>query len=92
MTDAEIVAMLRRYKDGRLSEREAVAYLEKSSVEELGFAEVDHARERRQGFPEAVEMVQDGLLAVNVQGRPFLVRQFLEVDVFTVERAVFVSE
>ena len=44
MTDAEIVAMLRRYKDGRLSEREAVAYLEKSSVEELGFAEVDHAR------------------------------------------------
>ena len=51
MTDAEIVAMLRRYKDGRLSEREAVAYLEKSSVEELGFAEVDHARERRQGFP-----------------------------------------
>ena len=54
MTDAEIVAMLRRYKDGRLSEREAVAYLEKSSVEELGFAEVDHARERRQGFPEVI--------------------------------------
>ena len=54
MTDAEIVAMLRRYKDGRLSEREAVAYLEKSSVEELGFAEVDHARDRRQGFPEVI--------------------------------------
>ena len=54
MTDAEIVAMLRRYKDGRLSEREVVAYLEKSSVEELGFAEVDHARERRQGFPEVI--------------------------------------
>ena len=54
MTDAEIVAMLRRYKDGRLSEREAVAYLEKSSVEKLGFAEVDHARERRQGFPEVI--------------------------------------
>ena len=54
MTDAEIVAMLRRYKDGRLSEREAVAYLEKSSVEKLGFAEIDHARERRQGFPEVI--------------------------------------
>lgn len=54
MTDAEIVAMLRRYKEGAISEREAAAFLEKSSVEEMGFAAVDHARERRQGFPEVI--------------------------------------
>lgn len=54
MTDEEICAVLRRYKQGRISEREAAAFLEKSSVEEMGFAEVDHARERRQGFPEVI--------------------------------------
>ena len=54
MTDEEICSVLRRYKQGSISEREAAAFLEKSSVEEMGFAEVDHARERRQGFPEVI--------------------------------------
>ena len=54
MTDEEIREMLRRYKQGSISEREAAAFLGKSSVEEMGFAEVDHARERRQGFPEVI--------------------------------------
>ena len=58
-----------------------------------GLDGVGHFRVKgRQGFPEAVEMVQNGLLAVDVQGGAFLVRQFLEVDVFTVERAVFICE
>ena len=54
MTDEEIREMLRRYKQGNISEREAAAFLGKSSVEEMGFAEIDHARERRQGFPEVI--------------------------------------
>ena len=48
--------------------------------------------QRFQGFPQAVEVAQNGMFAVNVQGSPLLVRQFLEVDVFTVQQAVFVSE
>uniref|UniRef100_UPI0040262A22 nickel pincer cofactor biosynthesis protein LarB n=1 Tax=Mitsuokella multacida TaxID=52226 RepID=UPI0040262A22 len=54
MTDEEICSVLRRYKQGSISEREAAAFLGKSSVEEMGFAEIDHARERRQGFPEVI--------------------------------------
>ena len=54
MTDEEICSVLRRYKHGSISEREAAAFLGKSSVEEMGFAEIDHARERRQGFPEVI--------------------------------------
>lgn len=42
------------YKEGKVSEDEAVSSLGKLFVDEMGFAAVDHARELRQGFPEVV--------------------------------------
>lgn len=54
MTKKEIAALLRQYKAGELSEAQAVARVQQAGVEDMGFAEVDQARERRQGFPEVI--------------------------------------
>lgn len=54
MTEVSIREYLRKYKDGQVSEDEAVSSLGKFFVEEMGFAAVDHVRELRQGFPEVV--------------------------------------
>lgn len=54
MTEQEIAALLRQYKAGQLSESQAVARVRQAGVEDMGFAEVDQARERRQGFPEVI--------------------------------------
>lgn len=54
MTEQEIAALLRQYKAGTLSEAQAIARVQRTGVEDMGFAEVDQARERRQGFPEVI--------------------------------------
>ncbi len=54
MTEQDIAVLLRRYKDGGLSEEEAVQAMRSASFEDMGFAEVDHSREQRQGFPEVI--------------------------------------
>ncbi len=49
--------VLREYKDNDLTEAETLAKLQNilvNKVEDLGFANIDHARELRQGFPEVV--------------------------------------
>lgn len=54
MTDQDIAKLLQRYKAGEISEAEAVEAVKKEPFEDMVFAEVDHDRERRQGFPEVI--------------------------------------
>ena len=54
MTEQDIAVLLRRYKAGGLSEEEVVQAMRSASFEDMGFAEVDHSREQRQGFPEVI--------------------------------------
>lgn len=54
MTEQDIAVLLRRYKDGGLSEEEAVQAMRSASFEDMGSVEVDHSREQRQGFPEVI--------------------------------------
>ncbi len=54
MTVEEIKRVLERYKNGDLSVADAVDRFRKLPFEDLEFANVDHHRSVRQGFPEAV--------------------------------------
>ena len=57
MTEENLLKLLREYKSGEVSENDALNLLKNLSlntVENLGFASIDHARELRQGFPEVV--------------------------------------
>jgi len=58
MTEKKLLELLHGYKVGEVSESDALAQLKNLSidtVENIGnFAEVDHARELRQGFPEVI--------------------------------------
>ena len=54
MNEKNLRELLANYKSGILSEDAIFDELKNSSVEELGFASVDHLRELRQGFPEVV--------------------------------------
>lgn len=54
MTEKQIRELLSAYKEGKLDEAQAVERLKSASFEEMPYAEVDHDRERRQGFPEVV--------------------------------------
>ena len=57
MTEENLLKVLREYKSGNVSEIAALNLLKNisiNSVEDLGFANIDHARELRQGFPEVV--------------------------------------
>ncbi len=47
-------AVLRKFKEGSLSEDELLRYLQDLPYQDLGFAKVDHHRTLRQGFPEVV--------------------------------------
>ena len=51
---AEIERLLNAYKDGGISIDEAAAELSRLPYEDIGFANVDHHREMRQGFPEVI--------------------------------------
>lgn len=54
MTKQDIVRLLEAYKDGGITKEDAAESLSKAAFEDLGFANVDHSREARQGFPEVV--------------------------------------
>ena len=57
MTEKNLIELLRNYKSGEISEEEIFLRLKNISlnaVENFGFAQVDHARELRQGFPEVI--------------------------------------
>jgi NCAIR mutase (PurE)-related protein len=54
MTEDEIRKILEQYKSGALSPEGALHRLRELPFEDLGFANVDHHRSLRQGFPEVI--------------------------------------
>ena len=54
MTEEQVRQILGDLKSGALSEDQAVARLRNLPFEDLGFANVDHHRTLRQGFPEVI--------------------------------------
>src|SRR5437868_13554959 len=54
MTEDQIRKILQQHKDGALSDADALARLRTLPFEDLGFANVDHHRTLRQGFPEVI--------------------------------------
>ena len=57
MTEKILLELLRGYKNNSVSEVEILERLKNlpyDAVEDLGFANVDHHRELRQGFPEVI--------------------------------------
>lgn len=57
MTEKNLSELLHDYKDEKISEQEILLRLKNislNSVENFGFAQIDHARELRQGFPEVI--------------------------------------
>lgn len=54
MKEADIAKLLQAYKEGALSEAEAVQAIRDVPFEEMKFAEIDHHRELRQGMPEVI--------------------------------------
>ena len=54
MTEEQIRRILEQFKDGALSTTDALARLRTLPFEDLGFANIDHHRSLRQGFPEVV--------------------------------------
>lgn len=54
MTEKILLELLRGYKKNSVSETEILERLKNFSTEDLGFANVDHHRELRQGFPEVI--------------------------------------
>jgi pyridinium-3,5-biscarboxylic acid mononucleotide synthase len=54
MTRDETLLLLQRLQSGELTPEQARRQVERGSFRELGFAKLDHQRERRLGFPEVV--------------------------------------
>jgi len=54
MKKADIAQLLQAYKEGHLTEAEAVAKIAETPFEEMKFAAIDHHRELRQGMPEVI--------------------------------------
>lgn len=54
MTDQELRNLLQDYKDNKIGEDEIISRWDKETFQDLGFAKIDHAREKRCGFPEVV--------------------------------------
>jgi len=54
MTEDQIRQVLEQYKSGTLSSDDALQRLRALPFEDLGFANVDHHRSLRQGFPEVI--------------------------------------
>src|SRR5438132_4662013 len=54
MTEDQIRKILEQYKSGALSPDDALQRLRTLPFEDLGFANIDHHRSLRQGFPEVV--------------------------------------
>jgi len=54
MEKNKIVDLLKEYKAGKITENEALDYIEKLPYEDLDFARIDHHRALRWGFPEVI--------------------------------------
>lgn len=54
MKESEIRALLQAYKNGQANEDDIIKQFRKLPFEDMGFADLDHHRELRQGFPEVV--------------------------------------
>lgn len=54
MNQTDLTAVLRKYKNGDISENDMINHLRSFSVEDLGFAHIDHNRIIRKGFPEVI--------------------------------------
>lgn len=54
MNLTDIKGILRKYKKGEIQENEIINNLSRLSVENLGFARIDHHRSIRKGFPEVI--------------------------------------
>jgi len=54
MTEEQLRKILGQYKSGTLSEAEALERLRSLPFEDLGFANIDHHRSLRQGYPEVI--------------------------------------
>src|SRR2546428_52355 len=54
MTEDQIRKILEQHKSGALSSDDALQRLRTLPFEDLGFANVDHHRSLRQGFPEVI--------------------------------------
>lgn len=57
MTEKFLIELLQGYKNNLVAESEIIARLKNlplEAVEDLGFANIDHNRELRQGFPEVI--------------------------------------
>ena len=55
LDETSILELLRNYKSGSLDEQAVLSKLKRLPlVESVGFAEIDHYRELRQGFPEVI--------------------------------------
>ena len=54
MTEAQLREILNQHKTGGLSDDQALERLRSLPFEDLGFANVDHHRSLRQGFPEVI--------------------------------------
>ncbi len=54
MTEEILLELLRGYKNNLVDEEEIIKRLKNFSGEDLGFANIDHHRELRQGFPEVI--------------------------------------
>src|SRR5215510_739830 len=54
MTKDQILKILKDYKAGSISDEAALESLKTLPFEDLGFANVDHHRSLRQGFPEVI--------------------------------------
>lgn len=57
MTEKKLLELLRGYKNDMVDEKEILARLKNlplDAVENIGFANIDHNRELRQGFPEVI--------------------------------------
>jgi NCAIR mutase (PurE)-related protein len=54
MTENQIRKVLEEYKAGGISAEDALRHLQSLPFEDLGFANIDHHRSLRQGFPEVI--------------------------------------
>lgn len=54
MKESDIAILLRKYKNGELTEQETVQAVSNLPFEDIKFAEVDNYRELKQGFPEVI--------------------------------------
>ena len=54
MTSTEAVALLNRFRDGKVSQEDVLQSFQAAPVADLGFAQVDTHRALRKGFPEVI--------------------------------------